>query len=159
MILALLSTARAGTILSVTSPAFAHGERIPQAHTCEGADTSPPLRWDAGPEGTLSYVLIVDDPDAPRGTFLHWTAWNLNTNQLEAGATADMVQGRNDFGNLAYGGPCPPRGHGEHRYQFHVYALDAKLSVPAGATRMELEAAMARHVRAQGLLLGTYRRD
>ncbi len=70
-----------------------------------------------------------------------------------------MVQGRNDFGNLGYGGPCPPRGHGEHRYPFHVYALDAELSLPAGATRMELEAAMAPHVRAQGLLIGTYRRD
>ncbi len=167
-----LDTARPTVaVLEVRSDAFAHGERIPVAYTCEGADVSPPLSWSPGPEGTLSYALVVDDPDAPpppranpsrRYAWLHWTVWNLRVTRLTTGANLgalDARQGRTDFGSVGWGGPCPPRGHGDHRYQFRVYALDRVLGLADGATRAQLEAAMAGHVLAQGLLVGVASRD
>jgi hypothetical protein len=167
-------------VLEVRSDAFAQGGRIPVAYTCEGADLSPPLSWSPGPDGTRSYALLVDDPDAPppprwtatrRFTWLHWTVWDLTTTRLDAGALAkrgeadadpalrSARQGRTDFGRNGWGGPCPPRGHGDHRYHFRVYALDRLLGLPDGATRAQLETAMAGHVLAQGLLVGVACRD
>ena len=153
-------------VLEVRSDAFAHGGRIPVAYTCEGADLSPPLQWSPGPPGTVSYALVVDDPDAPppprwnasrRYAWLHWTAWDLRVTHLGTGANLtalDARQGRTDFGGVGWGGPCPPRGHGDHRYHFRVYALDRALGLTDGATRAQLEASMAGHVLAQGLLVG-----
>jgi Raf kinase inhibitor-like YbhB/YbcL family protein len=158
MILGFISGTAAAT-LSLTCSAFSDGERIPVAYTCDGADDPPPLAWSPGPSGTASYVVIADDPDAPGRTFLHWTAWNLRDPRAGAGVdTSGARSGRNDFGTLGYRGPCPPRGHGDHRYHFRVYALDRALTLPEGARRTELEAAMRGHVLAEGVLVGTYGR-
>jgi Raf kinase inhibitor-like YbhB/YbcL family protein len=160
MLLALVSHAAAST-LSVWSEAFHPGDPVPRTYTCEGADVSPPLAWSAPPGDVrpASYVLVVDDPDAPGGTFVHWLAWNIQVNTLPVGETYGMVQGRNDFGRVGYGGPCPPVGHGVHRYRFKVYALDVRLTLPAGSGHVALERAMLGHVRGEGVLVGTYRRD
>ncbi len=159
MLTALLTSAARAATLHVTSTAFEDGARIPRAHTCEGADLSPPLAWSAGPRGTVAYAVIVDDPDAPRSTFVHWLAWNMYSTFLTVGQQDGMLQGRNDFGRDAYGGPCPPVGHGDHRYRFQVYALDAVLRLATGAPRKQVDAAMAGHVLASGTLIGRYRRD
>lgn len=150
--------------MELTSPAFAPGHAIPPAHTCDGADASPPLAWSGVPEAAKTLALIVDDPDAPRGSWLHWTLWDLppRPHQLAGGVPPHKVlpslarQGVNDFGNLGWGGPCPPAG--THRYVFRLYALDAPLALAAGASRRELEAAMQGHVLAQAELMGTYHR-
>jgi Raf kinase inhibitor-like YbhB/YbcL family protein len=152
--------------LQLTSTAFQEGEAIPKPHTGDGKDTSPPLRWTDPPAGTKSFALICDDPDAPRGTWVHWVLYNLPANTrelpeavraretLEAGAR----QGRNDFSKIGYGGPAPPRGK-PHRYFFKLYALDTILSLaPAGATKDQLLAAMKDHVIAEGQLMGRYSR-
>ena len=146
--------------LTITSPAFANGEIIPQKYTCQGDDINPPLRWSNIPAGTKSLVLIVDDPDAPMGTWTHWLVWNINPhiqtiheNEVPAGA----ILGTNDFQKQAYGGPCPPSG--THRYFFRLYALDIQLNLPAGATRSELETAMKDHLITQGELMGRYRQQ
>jgi Raf kinase inhibitor-like YbhB/YbcL family protein len=161
MILALVSNTATASSLAVWSEGFPSGGPIPSVYTCEGADVSPPLAWSAPADGArpASYVLVVDDPDAPGGTFVHWTAWNVHVNVLQVGATYGMVQGRNDFGRIGYGGPCPPRGHGVHHYRFRVYALDVTLTLPAGSDPDALARAMVGHVRAEGTLVGTYRRD
>lgn len=151
--------------LSVTSAAFREGETIPSRYTCEGEDISPPLAWDQPPEGTRSLVLIVDDPDAPGGTFTHWVLFNLPAGQkqlpeavpsrpqLDSGAR----QGKTDFGREGYGGPCPPPGN-PHRYRFTVYALDRTLDLEAGALRPRVEEAMQGAVLARGRLTGFYQR-
>ena len=142
----------------VRSDAFGHGDEIPRRHTCEGEDVSPALAWTAGPPGTRALALIVDDPDAPRGTFTHWLAWNIDP---EAGALAEaerVAEGRNDFGVAGWSGPCPPPGHGPHRYFFRLYALDAELDVGLGAGRREVERAMSGHVLATTELMGIYER-
>ncbi len=159
MLTALLTSAARPGHLNLTSTAFEDGARIPRAHTCEGADLSPPLAWTEGPRGTAGYALVVDDPDAPRATFVHWVAWNIHSTFLTVGQQGGMLQGRNDFGRDAYGGPCPPTGHGDHRYRFNVYALDTALALQAGATQKQLDHAMAGHVLARGTLTGRYRRD
>src|SRR5919197_6162289 len=120
--------------LEITSGAFEEGATIPRRHTCDGENVSPPLAWSGAPEGTRSLALIVDDPDAPVGTFAHWLAWGLDR---EAGGLGEgeraPSEGRNDFGRTGYGGPCPPRGHGRHRYFFRLYALAGELDLAAGA--------------------------
>lgn len=144
---------------TLTSPAFADGEPIPKRHTGEGKDTSPPLAWSGAPAETRSLALIVDDPDAPRGLFTHWLAWNL---EPDAGGLREgerpRNEGLNDFPKVGYGGPMPPRGHGRHRYVFRLHALDARLELPRGATRLELERALAGHVLATCELVRTYER-
>ena len=147
----------------VKTTAFTDGSLIPRRCTCEGEDVSPALTWGDAPAGTASFVLIVDDPDAPRGTWTHWTLFNLpaTANGLAEGwrAGAGGMSGHNDFGNTGYGGPCPPRGHGVHRYFIRLYALDvASLALREGAARKDLEATMAGHVLAQAQLMGRYER-
>jgi Raf kinase inhibitor-like YbhB/YbcL family protein len=151
--------------LQVTSSVFKEGETIPRPYTGDGKDLSPPLEWSDPPEGTVSFALICEDPDAPRGLWVHWVLFNLpaNTRSLEEGLPAQAtlsggaVQGKNDFGKVGYGGPAPPRGK-PHRYYFKVYALDSTLDLPAGATRAELLAAMKGHILAEGQLMGRYAR-
>jgi hypothetical protein len=149
--------------LALTSPAFGPNGTIPVEHTCDGGDRSPALSWAAGPPQTKSYALVVDDPDAPSGVWLHWTVWNIpaTMHALPDGVSASdpaFVQGRNDFRRPGWSGPCPPRGHGAHRYVFHLYALDTTLGLRAGASRAEVEKAMAGHVLAKGEITGTYGR-
>ena len=150
---------------TLTSPAFASGATIPKPYTCEGSDISPALSWSGHPAQTTSFALIVDDPDAPVGTWVHWVMWNIPSNthlltenvakrdRLESGA----MQGRNDFRKVGYNGPCPPPGN-THRYFFRLYALDVKLTLPPGTTRQELDAAMKGHILAQAEHKGTFRR-
>ena len=151
---------------SLSSPAFADGAAIPVAHTCDGADVSPPLAWSDPPAGTESFALIADDPDAPAGTWVHWVLYNLPaaTTQLPARIakveTLDLGgarQGRNDFRHPGYGGPCPPPGPA-HRYFFKLYALDAPLELRPGAQKRDVEAAMQGHTLGLAQLMGTYAR-
>ena len=144
---------------ALRSEAFAHGEEIPRRHTCDGKDVSPALSWSDPPAGTRAPALIVDDPDAPVGTFTHWLAWNIDplVGGLGEGESAPAV-GRNDIGTSGWSGPCPPPGHGAHRYFFRLHALDAQLEVGFRAGRRELERALAGHVLATAELMGTYGR-
>jgi Raf kinase inhibitor-like YbhB/YbcL family protein len=150
--------------IKVTSSAFAEGGLIPAKYTCDGSDISPPLQWEAVPEGTKSIALISDDPDAPMGTWVHWVLFNLpaETRKLEENIPPDKTlpngakQGLSDFGRIGYGGPCPPSG--THRYFFKIYALDTKLDLAAGARKRELLKAMEGHILGQGQLIGKYKR-
>ena len=144
-------------VFELSSAAFTHGATIPARHTCTADDVSPALSWTAPPEGTASFALVVDDPDAPRRTWQHWLVWNIppTTRQLGEALGADQhVQGTNDFKKLGYGGPCPPPGHGAPRYFFRLYALDVMLGLPVGASRTELDAAIKGHVLASAELMG-----
>jgi Raf kinase inhibitor-like YbhB/YbcL family protein len=145
----------------LTIAAFADSGLIPAKFTCEGANVSPELRWNDAPANTRSYALIVDDPDAPVGTFTHWILFDIpaERSNLAEGASAIGVAGKNDFGRAGYGGPCPPRGHGPHRYYFTLYALDiTSLKLKAGAGRREMETALRGHILAQAIYLGRYER-
>ena len=144
----------------LTSSAFENAQAIPERHTCDGDDVAPPLHWSNVPEGTRSLALVVDDPDAPSGIFTHWVAWGLDpaADGLREGERAPN-EGRNDFGATGYRGPCPPPGHGRHRYAFRLFALDAEVGLAAGATKAELEQALAGHVLTTAELVGTYERD
>jgi Raf kinase inhibitor-like YbhB/YbcL family protein len=152
------------TTMQLTSPAFQPGGQIPRENTCDGADTSPALSWTGAPENTKSFALICDDPDAPRGTWVHWVMFNLapQTHELPAGVSSDRapggaVQGRNDFKNQGYGSPCPPPGK-PHRYFFKLYALDTDLNLRAGATKSDVESAIKGHILADAQLMGAYGR-
>jgi Raf kinase inhibitor-like YbhB/YbcL family protein len=144
---------------SLESSAFENAQAIPRRHSCEGEDLSPPLRWTNVPEGTRSLAFVVDDPDAPGGVFTHWRAWGLDpaANGLGEGEPAPS-EGQNDFGTTGYRGPCPPPGHGRHRYVFRLYALDTAIEFGAGATKAELEQAIVGHVLTTAELVGTYER-
>jgi hypothetical protein len=152
--------------IHITSPAFEEGQGIPVVYTCEGDDSSPPLRWSAVPPTAKSIAVICDDPDAPLGTWVHWVLYNLpaTATKLEAKVPSDDAlpggarQGINDFHRVGYGGPCPPPGK-PHRYFFKIYALDAVLAPMQRATREQLLAAMQGHVVAEGALMGTYKRQ
>lgn len=145
--------------------AFAPGSTIPKKFTCDGPDVSPALSWSEPPKGTQSISLIVDDPDAPVGTWVHWVLYDLPaaTRELAEGVPKDQElksgtrQGRNDFGKIGYGGPCPPPGPA-HRYFFKLYALDAKTTLKAGATKADLEKAMKGHILAHADVMGRYQR-
>ncbi len=152
--------------LALVSPAFTdHGE-IPRRYTCEGEDVSPPLSWSGVPDGTKSFALIVDDPDAPdpkapRMTWVHWVLYNLPADTRELPEAIDpealppgTEEGQNDWKNLGYGGPCPPIGR--HRYFHKLYALDTRLANLGAATKTKLEAAMQGHILARADLVGTY---
>jgi Raf kinase inhibitor-like YbhB/YbcL family protein len=144
---------------SLTSASFKPGTTIPRRHTCEGEDLSPPLAWSEPPAGTRSLALIVDDPDAPVGTFTHWLAWGIDPGaRALAESEGAPVEGRNDFGVVGYRGPCPPPGHGRHRYVFRLHALEAELDLRPGAGAAELERALAGRVLATAELVGLYER-
>jgi Raf kinase inhibitor-like YbhB/YbcL family protein len=148
----------------LTSAAFLEGQPIPRQHTCDGVNVSPPLEWSGTPPPTKTLAIICDDPDAPAGTWVHWVLYNLPGDRIglveNVPATeqvpGDGLQGTNDFRKIGYGGPCPPSG--THRYFFKLYALDAELSLKAGATKAEVVKAMEGHTLAQTQLMGTYRR-
>jgi len=141
------------------SQAFPHNGMIPPEHTCDGADVNPPLTIRNVPPKSKSLALIVDDPDAPRGTWVHWVVWNIGADTAEIPANSvppGSLQGTNDFGKQGYGGPCPPSG--THRYFFKMYALDTSLALTAGATKAQLEEAMKGHILGKAELIGLYRR-
>jgi Raf kinase inhibitor-like YbhB/YbcL family protein len=147
------------------SPAFQEGKPIPTKFTGEGPDVSPALAWDEAPAGTRSFTLICDDPDAPRGTWVHWVLYNLppETRSLPEGVPAEerlpsgALQGTTDFQRIGYGGPMPPPGK-PHRYFFKLYALDTPLNLAPGATKAQVEQALHGHVLGQAQLMGTYQR-
>jgi Raf kinase inhibitor-like YbhB/YbcL family protein len=153
-----VALALAAAALALSSPAFQQGRSIPARYTCAGADRSPPLRWAHLPQTARSLALRVDDPNAPGGTFTHWTIWNLpaTTTSLAAGVKWSF-QGRNSFGRIGYGGPCPPAGR-THHYVFWLYALDARLTLRRGATRAQFGRAIRGHIVATANLVGLYRR-
>jgi len=151
--------------ISISSDAFNDGGSLPIEHTCDGEDRSPALSWDTIPAGTQSIALIVDDPDAPGKTWVHWVIYNIpaSSTGLPAAVPKDSslddgsLQGKNDFGRIGYNGPCPPPGK-PHKYFFRVYALDTALSLKSGAAKSQLEAAMSGHILAQGEMIGKYGR-
>lgn len=151
--------------MQLTSNAFTEGAAIPAKYTCDAKNVSPPLKWSGVPAGTKSLVLIVDDPDAPSGTWVHWVLYDLAPTVSELPedlAKSQFVaggakQGLNDFKHLGYGGPCPPHGK-PHRYFFKLYALDATLELKSGLTKKDIESAMDKHILARGQLMGTYQR-
>jgi Raf kinase inhibitor-like YbhB/YbcL family protein len=153
-----------GVKMVLKSPAFSEGDMIPRKYTCDGANVSPPLTWSGVPAGVKSLALICDDPDAPRGTFVHWVVFNIppSSSGLREGLSNDKTlqdgskQGLNDFRRIGYGGPCPPSG--THRYYFKLYALDTELGLDPGATKKELLEAMEGHILAEASLMGKYRR-
>ena len=150
-------------MLTLTSPSFKAGESIPAVYTCVGRGISPQLAWSGAPAGAQTFALIMDDPDAPGGTFVHWVIYNIPASSAglaenagaEAQPTDGSLQGKNSAGQAGYIGPCPPSG--THRYYFKLYALDAKL----GQERMDKTAllnAMQGHILAQGELMGTFKK-
>ncbi len=147
------------------SRAFESGEMIPVRYTCDGEDVSPPLEWSAPPEDTESLVLLCDDPDAPVGTWSHWVLYNIPAEfrllrehvPPEEVLPWGGVQGRNDFGRVGYGGPCPPRGPA-HRYFFRLIALDKPVTLSPGATRQEVLRHIRGHILAETELMGRYAR-
>jgi Raf kinase inhibitor-like YbhB/YbcL family protein len=144
------------SVIEFSSPAFDDGDDIPIAYTCDGDDSSPPLRWSEMPAGTRSIAIVVDDPDAPSGIFRHWSVYNVpsGTRSLSVGqpATAKLKdsirQAQNDFGNTGYGGPCPPSGQ-EHEYLFFIYALTESIDLEENATPKQVSESI------RGLVIGT----
>ena len=151
--------------IELSSIAFTEGATIPTKYTCDAEDVSPPLRWSGVPEGAKSIALIADDPDAPRGTWVHWVLFRIppDATELAEGVPAQdeladgARHGVTDFGQRQYGGPCPPPGS-PHRYLFKLYALDTQVELESGATKKDLEQAMRGHILAQGQLMGRYQR-
>lgn len=146
--------------LAVTSPAFGEGETVPQQYTCDGADVAPPLELSGVPSESAELALIMEDPDAPGGTFVHWVLWGVDgsvTSFPEGGVPDGAVHGRTSFGRDRYGGPCPPPGD-PHRYIFTVYALSASPDLAPGASADELRTAIEGSTLAEGSLTGMYGR-
>jgi Raf kinase inhibitor-like YbhB/YbcL family protein len=154
-----------GPSLTFTSPAFADGASIPKAHTCSGADYSPPLQWANAPEGTKSFAIIVDDPDAPFNYFTHWVIFNIPATQTSlaerispnGSLPAGALEGVNGFGKTGYGGPCPPPGK-PHRYFFKLYALDGMLREKSGISKEKLVQVMKGHILAETQMIGKFER-
>ena len=147
-------------VIEVTSEAFAEGESIPAAYTCDGDQLSPPLAWSGVPEDAAAVALVVDDPDAPSGTFTHWVVVDIpvsTTSSREGGAPQGGVPAQNSAGEAAYAGPCPPSG--THHYRFTVAALDRPTGLGDGTPLDEALAAVDDHTIARGTLIGTYTRD
>jgi Raf kinase inhibitor-like YbhB/YbcL family protein len=149
--------------LTLTSPAFSDGGIIPARYTCDGADESPPLTWSGAPEGTQGFALIVHDLDALRGDFTHWVVFEIPAGVCEfpdgAAPIQTSLEGNNDAGKMGYHGPCPPPGHGPHRYIFELYALDVHhTGLGEAASRQEVEEKIRQHVLARATLTGVYER-
>jgi Raf kinase inhibitor-like YbhB/YbcL family protein len=142
---------------TVTSPAFADGQAVPREFTCDGNDAPPAMTVADPPEGTKSFAVIMDDPDAPKGTFTHWLAYDVPADGSGLRATAGKAL-KNDFGRKGYGGPCPPPGHGAHRYYFTVYDVDVAALDVAGGSRDDLEAALEGHTLPKARFMGRYER-
>jgi Raf kinase inhibitor-like YbhB/YbcL family protein len=150
----------------IRSPAFSDGAEIPRLYTCEGEDVSPPLEWSGLPPNTRSLVLLCDDPDAPAGTWHHWAAYDIPRYSAglpkgtgQGSDAKSFKQGVNDFGRVGYGGPCPPRGHGPHRYHFRLLALSADhLQLRTQPSCRDVEREARKHVLAEATLIGTYQR-
>jgi len=147
--------------LAITSPAFEHGGRIPDRHTCNGKDISPELSWTNAPDGTRQFALICHDPDAPlTDGFTHWVLYGIpaGTAGIPEGGGGSFVEGRTDFGREGYNGPAPPPGHGTHHYFFHLYALSDPVGAGPGLTRRELLAKIDPLILVQARIAGTYSR-
>jgi Raf kinase inhibitor-like YbhB/YbcL family protein len=152
--------------LMLSSSAISDGEKLPPRYSKDGGNLSPPVAWSHPPEGTHSYALVVEDPDAPQGTFRHWAVYDLPSSQRAlaegAGSTAGgaaLKMAVNDFGHRQYDGPQPPRGHGVHHYHFRLAALDVpRLDVPSGANAQQVWEAVKAHAIAQADLVGTFER-
>jgi len=142
--------------MKITCPEFHHGGTIPRIYTCDGEDINPELSITEIPEAAVTLALIVDDPDAPGRTWVHWVVFNMTTDGEVRRNSIPGTEGRNDFGRLSYGGPCPPRG--AHRYYFKAYALDARLDLREGSTKAELLKAMKGHIIEEASLIGLYSR-
>ena len=142
--------------MKISSPDFQPGQMIPAAFTCQGRDVSPALKIEGIPEGTETLALIVDDPDAPVGTWIHWVVYDIQPRAQILEGEIPGIQGSNDFRRLDYGGPCPPSG--THRYFFKLYALDTVLGLKPGVTKKELLAAMEGHILEQAELVGLYKK-
>ncbi|MBI5415656.1 MAG: YbhB/YbcL family Raf kinase inhibitor-like protein [Candidatus Omnitrophica bacterium] len=159
--------------MKLTSPAFEHNQMIPRKYTCQGEDINPPLAITGIPEGTQSLALIMDDPDAPMGTWVHWTVWNITPHIKEIqenmipnlapwdpaspATPLPAMEGITSFGKTGYGGPCPPSG--THRYFFKLYALDAQLSFKGTPSKQALEQAMRGHILEKTELVGLYKKQ
>lgn len=151
--------------MEISSQAFKKGEPIPSRYSCDEKNISPPLRWAKVPQGTQSFALIADDPDAPGGTWVHWVLYDLPATAAELPEDLSKgqylpngaKQGLNDFKHLGYGGPCPPPGK-PHRYYFKLFALDKTVELKPGATKKDVEKAMEGHILGQAQLMGTYKR-
>ncbi len=142
--------------MKLSSPEFKHNEPIPKKFTCEGQDINPPLVVEGLPEGTQTLALVMDDPDAPMGTWVHWVVFDIPVISAIEEDSIPGRQGKNDFRRHDYGGPCPPSG--THRYFFKLYALDDKLGLPEGIDKQTLEKHMQGHILAQAELIGLYKR-
>jgi Raf kinase inhibitor-like YbhB/YbcL family protein len=155
---------KGGNTMQITSTVFKEGSMITAKYTCDGQDISPPLEWKDVPPGTKSFALIMDDPDAPAGTWVHWIIFNIppDVTKLDENVRPEtafkngMKQGENSWPRIGYGGPCPPSG--THRYYFKLYALDIGLNLKPGATKAELIQAMRGHILSEAQLMGKYRR-
>jgi Raf kinase inhibitor-like YbhB/YbcL family protein len=153
------------TKMTITSTAFQNDSTIPQRFTCQGEDLSPVLAWSGAPDGAKSFALLLEDPDAPHGTFIHWVIYNIPATErglAENFPKRDKLpngtrQGVNSAQQMGYMGPCPPAGKA-HRYYFKLYALDAQINIPGEATRDQLVNAMQGHILAEGQIMGTYQR-
>jgi len=143
--------------MKISSPEFSHNGRIPKRFTCQGEDISPALLIDGTPAETKTLALIVDDPDAPMGTWVHWVVFNIPVVKEIEEATIPGKQGINDFGRKDYGGPCPPSG--THRYFFKIYALDTELDLEDGISKEELEESMEGHILEKSELIGLYKKE
>jgi Raf kinase inhibitor-like YbhB/YbcL family protein len=157
--------AQSNPAFKLTSSAFATGAEIPEKYSCKGEDLSPALAWSGAPQKTAAWAIIMDDPDAPAGTWVHWVMWNLpaSARSLAEGVARreqsddGASQGSNSYSKVGYYGPCPPPGQ-THRYFFRLYALDQKLDLAPGASRSQLDAAMKGHVLAQAEYMGKFHR-
>jgi Raf kinase inhibitor-like YbhB/YbcL family protein len=146
--------------MKITSPVFENNSPIPPQYTCDGDNINPPLLFSDIPTYTQSLVLIIDDPDAPKGNWVHWLVWNIDpkTTQIETGtAPKESVQGKNNFGTNSYGGPCPPSG--THRYQFKLYALDNRLQLDRDNDKSQILKSIDNHILSEAMLTGLYSRE
>ena len=151
--------------LTLTSSAFAEGQAIPVKYTRDGENLSPPLKWTGAPDDTKSFILIVEDPDAPSGTFRHWAIYNIPADRdglpesVDTGANHAIRYGKNDFGNARYDGPEPPRGHGVHHYHFRLGALSVPtIQLPAGMGVQDIWSQASKHLIGEATLIGTFER-
>lgn len=149
----------------LSSNSFDNEGFVPKEYSCEGQDFSPHFKWENIPTGTVSFALTCIDPDAPMGDWIHWIAWNIPADwdalqkNIDPNDQSQIVQGTNSWGRTGYGGPCPPVGHGPHRYYFTIYALDTKLSLESTSRLEDLVSAMKGHILGKGEIMGKYERN